>query len=235
MYGWSILVAVDGAVFTGTAAHSADRLRSVSKLPDQALVERALSGAPLGVEELLRQLTPTIQVRVTRALLRNPFGGAPRNIREEVEDLTQDVWVALFDRNARMLRRWDPAKGMSLRNFVGIIAQRHAAGSLGTRRHNPWYDEPVAAETIERAMSTVAAPDNRIAARQAWRAAMDATSRELSDRGRRMLRFMFGEQLDNDEIAARTGLTLSAIYKWRSRLTDSVRLHLERILQEESA
>jgi RNA polymerase sigma-70 factor (ECF subfamily) len=198
---------------------------------DARLVERALRNETGAVTSLLRRITPVIHVRVGRALLADPYGSPKRNLREETEDLTQDVLVLLFERDARVLRRWDPAKGLSLRNFVGIVAQRHAGAVLGARRRNPWYAEPVEPQAVERALVDEGGVEASLAAKEAWQAAMAAVAEDQTDRGRRLAEMIFRDGLTNEEIQDRTAMSSAAVYKWRSRLTQAFRRHLTEALR----
>src|SRR6185295_14407505 len=91
------------------------------------LLGKALAGEELALNRLVAVLTPVVQARVARTLLARrgqPSGG--RNLRQEVEDLTQEIWVALFASDARVLRSWRAERGLSLENFVGLVSERHA-------------------------------------------------------------------------------------------------------------
>jgi hypothetical protein len=87
-----------------------------------ALIERAIEGNRQAARELVDWLTPTIQKRVMRALLRRRHADHQRDIRQEVEDLTQSVFGALFKNDGQVLRRWDGARG-TLERFVGVVAE----------------------------------------------------------------------------------------------------------------
>src|ERR1043165_6392663 len=107
-----------------------------------SLLRRALEGDPTALTELVARLTPVIQARVTRTLLvRRSLLAGGRIVRQEVEDLSQDVWVLLFDRDARVLRSWDPERGLSLPNFVGLVAERDVSSYIRNGRRNPRKEE----------------------------------------------------------------------------------------------
>ncbi|HET9225941.1 MAG TPA: hypothetical protein VFR31_04700, partial [Thermoanaerobaculia bacterium] len=56
------------------------------------LVQHALSGDQTALTRLVAGLTPVIQARVARTLLaRRAWLGSGRDVRQEVEDLTQDI------------------------------------------------------------------------------------------------------------------------------------------------
>src|SRR4051794_3412218 len=90
----------------------------------QQLIEAALAREPAAVRALVDLLSPVIERRVAAALWRRAPG---RDIRVEVEDMTQEVFLALFAAGGKPLRAWDPGRGMSLPNFVGLLAQHQVA------------------------------------------------------------------------------------------------------------
>src|ERR1700710_2002550 len=110
------------------------------------LVRQALTGDQTALTRLVALLTPVIQGRVARTLLARRYrlaGG--RDVRQEVEDLSQDVFLALFSRDGYVLRTWQAERGLSLENFVGLIAERQVLSFLRSGRRNPWKEEPLLA------------------------------------------------------------------------------------------
>lgn len=99
------------------------------------LVQRALKGDQTALTELVAVLTPVIQKRVARTLLahRHRLAGGC-DVRQEVEDLCQDVFLALFSRDARVLRDWQAEGGSSLESFVGLLAERQVLSFLRSGR-----------------------------------------------------------------------------------------------------
>lgn len=80
---------------------------------------------------LVASITPVILARV-RAITRH----RPRQtlgLEFDVDDVTQEVLARLFENGARVLLRWDPRRGMSLRNYVGMVTERATQRLL--RRH----------------------------------------------------------------------------------------------------
>src|SRR5439155_14795288 len=78
----------------------------------------ALAGDRAARVALVRAIAPIVQVRVYRALSIRGGAARGRTIRQEVEDLTQDALVALFENDARVLHGWDQARGLSFINYV---------------------------------------------------------------------------------------------------------------------
>ncbi|HMV66191.1 MAG TPA: sigma-70 family RNA polymerase sigma factor [Myxococcota bacterium] len=198
---------------------------------EAALLARALAGDPGALDDLVRYLTPVIHVRVARALIVGG-GGAHRNLREEVEDLTQEVYTALFREQAYVLRAWRPDGGLNLRNFVGMIARRKVGAVLSVRKSNPWYEQPLDAEAVDRALPTSDSAEERVAARELLHEALRRADLALSERGRELLVWIVRDDLSNAEIRSRTGLSEAAVYQWRSRILRTLREHLDHLRSE---
>jgi RNA polymerase sigma factor (sigma-70 family) len=186
--------------------------------PDRVLVQRVLKGDPDAVREFIRRVMPTIRLRVVSVLVRR---ASDRDLREEAKDLAQQVLLALFDRDAAVLRRWDPAGGKSLESYVGYLAERRAIDYLrstktrfGTeklsRENEP---EPQGPDNPER--RTI---DKVTAAR-----VLDALRKELSQLGNQMFDLLYVELLETAEVCVITGMSPDAVQQWRTRLRRRIR------------
>ena len=79
---------------------------------------------------------------MARVLLRRESAGLGRDVRQELEDIAQEVFAALFADGARLLKMWSPERGLSLANFVGLLAEREAISILRSGRRSPWTEDP---------------------------------------------------------------------------------------------
>lgn len=184
----------------------------------QDLLERALSGDPAALRDLIDRLTPVIQKRVARALLARRQGAASgREVRQEVDDFAQEVFFALFEDDAYVLRTWKPEGGLSLLNFVGLVAQRCAQGILRSGKRSPWRDDPTLIENLDRADENHG-PEIIAASREMLRQVRDRMKEELTPYGWQMFDLLSLRELLPDEVARMTGKSLDAVYKWQSRL-----------------
>ena len=128
--------------WTGSLLFYTEIIRRHASLPqfmnaeDTAdLVRRALAGDQGTLTRLVAVLTPVIQARVARTLLahRSPLASG-RDLRQEVEDQIQEVFLALFARDGRVLRSWLSERGLSLENFVGRVAERMSGNRTPPRK-----------------------------------------------------------------------------------------------------
>jgi len=196
-----------------------------------SLIRRALEGDQTALTELVAMLTPVIQARVARTLLaRRSLLAGGRSVREEVEDLSQDVFLKLFDRDGRVLRSWQPERGLSLPNFVGLVAEREVLSFLRSGRRNPWKEEPSFTDDEIDIEDPDDGPEEIAASREYLELLLDRLHEELSPLGWQLFNLLFIQELSQAEVQAASGLSADAVYAWRSRLRRAAR----RVLDEMS-
>lgn len=184
----------------------------------QSTLRDALAGDREALRAVVAAMTPVIQARVIRGLLRRRSQAAGRDLRQEVEDMTQDVFSALFAHDGRTLRAWDPGRGLSLANFVGLVADRHVASTLRSGRKNPWRDIPEELDDLDSGAEPVADAEPRIVSRQALERLLDRMRQALSPRGLELFQRLYVEEEPIDEVGRTLGMTREAIYAWRNRV-----------------
>jgi RNA polymerase sigma-70 factor (ECF subfamily) len=207
-----------GAAFQARVVSAINAERTIEETAD--LVRRALAGDPAALNKLVAVLTPVIQARVTRTLLarRHRLAGG-RVVRQEVEDLSQDVFLALFSRNARVLRDWQPGRGLSLQNFVGLVAERQVLSFLRSGRRNYfWKEDPILTEEELERESPEIGPEDFAASRELLSLLLDRLREELSPLGWWLFELLFVQELSQAEVEAASGLSADAVYQWRRRL-----------------
>jgi RNA polymerase sigma factor (sigma-70 family) len=182
------------------------------------LARRALAGDQTALTQLVAVLTPVVQARVARTLLarRSRLAGG-RDLRQEVEDLSQEVFLSLFARDAHVLREWQPERGLSLENFVGLVAQRQVLSFLRNGKRNPWKEDPFLEEDLDTAGPDTG-PEEITASREELHLLLDRLREELSPLGWQLFDLLFVQELSQPEVMSASGLSADAVYAWRSRL-----------------
>lgn len=182
------------------------------------LVQRALAGDQTALTRLVAGLTPVVQARVARALLaRRSRLGSGRDVRQEVEDLSQDVFLALFARQGHILRSWQAERGLSLENFVGLVAERQVVSFLRSGKRNPWKEDPVPAEDLDMT-APESGPEEVTASREQLSLLLERLREKLSPLGHQLFLLLFVQEMSVPETMAESGLSADAVYAWRSRL-----------------
>ncbi|MEJ7732504.1 MAG: sigma-70 family RNA polymerase sigma factor [Polyangiaceae bacterium] len=164
-------------------------------------------------------LAPLVQARVAKALLRRHRAGVRRAVREEVLDLTQEVFVALFERDGRLLRAWDPERGLSLPNFVGLIAEREVSSILRSGVRSPFALDDALTEDALEPLEAPMGVEADVASRETLEKLLDGLRARLSPLGLQMFRLLFVEERTVEEICESMRMRPDAVYAWRSRLT----------------
>lgn len=167
---------------------------------------------------LVARLTPVIQARVARTLLaRRSRLASGCNIRQDVEDLTQEIFLLLFANDARVLRSWQAERGHSLENFVGLIAERYVISYLRSGKRTHFKEDLVLDEDLDSG-SLDPGPEEAAASREQLRLLLDRLREKLSPLGQRLFELLFVQEMSPEETMAASGLSAAAVYAWRSRL-----------------
>lgn len=202
-------------------------------MDERALLDRALSGETRSVRALVEHLAPVVHGRAVRALMRRRAGSG-RSVAQEAEDLTQEAMTALFERDARALRAWDSTRGLSLAAFCGIVAEREIASMLRSGRRNPWTESPEELDTLERALGGASDVELRVASREALVELLDWLRVELSPRGLELFYRLVVDEEPASEVGAAMGMSVDAVYAWKSRLGKLARKKLVEIVASAS-
>jgi RNA polymerase sigma-70 factor, ECF subfamily len=184
---------------------------------DCLLIAAALRGESKAVRELVRRLTPVIQARVAQLLLRTGAGRTGR-IRQEVADLTQEVFIGLFAAQGRVLRAWSPDGGAPLEAFISLIAYRKAVSLLRSRRRSPLGTQSEDPTALEAAQAPSSSADVTLVAKADVERIADTLRARLSAKGWEMFYGLYVLEETVPELAERTGESVSNIYQWRSRI-----------------
>ena len=184
---------------------------------ERELLDRALSGDATATRELVALVLPVVQVRVARVLSRRRARSG-RDVRQEVEDLAQEVFAALFENDGRVLRVWDPARGLALASFCGLVAEREAASILRSGRRSPWTEDATPVEDLERGVGSAADAELGASSREQLERLAERLRQELSPRGLELFQRLIVEEEPVDAVCASTGMSADAVYAWRSRL-----------------
>lgn len=183
-------------------------------------VARALSGDERALRRLVDECAPTIQARVARGLLRRRALARGEDVRQRLADFAQDVYVELFRDGGKVLRSWDPARGMGLQGFVGLVAEQRVAALLRSRKRSPWAEELMGEddEALDAAAPDEPGPEARLVSRDALLHVVDLVRAEVSPLGLQMFHALIVNEESIGAVAERAGMTTSAVQAWSSRL-----------------
>lgn len=198
---------------TKTLHCASKQVRPMEKLGSSVL-DSALSGDSAAVRMLVDTLTPIIQARVARRLLRSP---ASKDVRQDVKDLSQDVFLHLFEKSGRVLRSWDPDRGMSLENYVGLIAERRAISHFRSGKSNPWR-ETDNLDDVQEPQDETNLIERQVSGESDLSAVLACMKQSLSPLGWRLFDLLYINEQSIEQVHFETNMSADALYAWRSRL-----------------
>lgn len=166
------------------------------------LVTRALAGDRAALRQLFTDvICPVIERKLAHRLA---VAGADR---QAVRDHVQEVVVHLLNRNAEVLRRWDPARG-ALEAYVAKVADNHLLSQL--RRRPP----PSPSEDLDREPGAQESPEQAAG----FTHLVLRLLREMNDSDAALFRAIYLEEMSPEEAAAQLGISRDAAHKRIQRL-----------------
>ena len=189
-------------------------------------VSAALSGDKVAMRSLVCAATPVIRARVAKVALRSRRASLVRG--DDLDDIAQEVFTALFERDAKVLREWDPLLGSSFRNYIGLIAHRRAISILRAKtsqRHNAALHD-----IDETASEYTFTPERTAAAREVLSRIWQRIETAVSERGQELFQRLYVADDAVAEVCAELSLSEEAAYQWRRRLRSIARAELDRML-----
>ena len=220
---------------SGPSASCADVRIDITQLSNEetkTLLVASLDGDPAAMRTLVVGITPVIQLRVARALLRRASQARGRNLRADVEDLVQEVFARLFAHHGRAIRAWDPDKGLSFPRFVSFLAEREVGMIMRRRKRNPWTEDPTSGATLAEISDDVSDQEIRTQSRQLLLRIAERLHERLSPQGRAYFQRLYVEEQSVHEVATAYGTTPGALYTWKNRLIKQVKKLEQQLMNE---
>ncbi|HET9953587.1 MAG TPA: hypothetical protein VFQ61_03740 [Polyangiaceae bacterium] len=201
-------------------ARDHDTLLFVMVDEDVALVRRVLGGEAEAHAEFVRRLSHVVRHRVARVLMGAGAKPGSTRSRQALLDLMQEVYVVLLDRKGRVLSTWDPARGLSLENFVGLVAEREAIAFQRSGRRSAWAEQPTDDLVDHTLLRT--SPEDEAAAKEQLELLLEHLSERLSPQGLLLFEALFVSETPVPEICTLFATTPTAVYNFRARLKQVV-------------
>lgn len=168
-----------------------------------ALVRSTFAGDPVAEKQLIRRLLlPILDAAVSKYLV----GNAKRHY--DKEDIIQEVFMHLYERQWNRLRTYDPKKG-TLVNYVGTIAKNWI------HDHGRKLPPPVPTEEMDQNLAPESSPESKTQRNETIERVIAA----LEEDELLLFRWVHLEGIEPRDVAARFEISIEATYK-RIRRTD---------------
>jgi RNA polymerase sigma factor (sigma-70 family) len=173
----------------------------------------ALGGDVRASRRLVEVIAPVIRARVGRQLSRLGASRA-RKVCVEFPDLVQDIFANLYEQDGKLLRQWDPERGLSFKNWIGLITQR----ALRKRLQDAQHHERPCAEPLDASGADTATNVTPLEVRAEIANFLEHLASRLSPRSRLILLQSCLYEEDVHSVAMSVGMTEQAVYAARARL-----------------
>ena len=192
-----------------------------AKDPTMELLRACIRGDAAARRRFVEEYSGIVSYGVT--VIFQQFGRPSR--REEIEDLCQDVFLALFDQDARKLRQYQGRNGCSLASWIRVVANRLTIDRLRREGRTVSLDDP---DNWESARVRDAEPDGKPGPEpQVEEAERASKVREmilqLPPKDQAFVQLFYFQGLPIEEVARTIGITTNAAYVRKMRLHDKLR------------
>jgi RNA polymerase sigma-70 factor (ECF subfamily) len=184
-------------------------------IQDQArLVTEMLAGS--------RQAWGTFHARYDGIIARCIGRAAPRLGREDVREINATLLVQLCANDMGKLRGFDPARGVKLGTWVGMLAGHCAIDHMRSRRREP---RRAPLDEADEVLAEVPTPYDLLDRKERLATAC-AVIGELSDKDQEFFALYFDEELDVEQIAARMQVSVKTVYTKKHKIQSRIEARL---------
>ena len=195
---------------------------AVGVYQSKLLLEKLFAGNFFERNAVAKRLYSIIDYWAERAVKEN-------KIRlHEKKDLIQEVWARLLNDNGKVLKKYDPGRGMSVESYstmivnreIGDIIRKHQSNKRKEQLNIKFNDDiylehnPLTIERFIQARELAVKLDYWLCS-------------ELTDRGITVLHAAFYEDAHPGEVAKHLNMSIKNVYIWRHKLRALSRRFLE--------
>jgi RNA polymerase sigma factor (sigma-70 family) len=188
-----------------------------SNLPhssDHLFVQRCADDWPGHRSHFIEEYTEIIQNAVRSTLQRFP---AVKNCSPE--DMTQDVFVSLFENNGHRLRSFEGRNSCSFKTWLRVVACRR---TLNAVRRNALYGQRESYDHIEQMEDRAPLAEDALWIKEAV-LLIRKEVQKLKLRDRLIFRMIYEDEYSYDQVAAACRINKGALYTRVYRIRDRLR------------
>ena len=195
--------------------------RATGADPTTALLEGCIRGDADARRQLVEEYSGIVSYGVL--VIFQQFGRPYR--KEEIEDLCQDVFLALFENDARKLRQYQGRNGCSLASWLRVVANRFTIDRLRREGRTVSLDDPESGESWrirETRPDSRPGPEPQVEAAERASKVRDLVS-QLPPKDQMFVQLFYFQGLPIEEVASTIGITTNAAYVRKMRLHQKLR------------
>jgi RNA polymerase sigma-70 factor (ECF subfamily) len=198
----------------------------VEAVGGEPLVAAALAGIPEARDRLFAAYAPVVHAAIHRYLAQRGRGRT-----DLADDLTQEVFVALFDDDARRLRNFEGRNGCSFAGWLRVVALRMTIDVLRRDRRLLSLDDDGATMTaLRRTLRSDTADPARVVEGADVAAKLSAAIADLGAKDRLLVELHLLRGASLPAVAEALGVSANAAYVRKSRVLERLR----RVVREDA-
>jgi RNA polymerase sigma factor (sigma-70 family) len=212
-----------GAERGGLGTPSGDAAPSAAWQRGQDFIQRCIAGEPGTRDEFVVEYSGLIRFAIAAVLRHRGI----TLLREEIDDLTHNVIVSLFDRDCRKLKMYEGRNQASFATFVRVCATRLTLDHLRYRQRRPQIAaDQQSGDDVRDVLAET--PDASLGPEEQAALAEDLVTlrrlvAELSPREQLLVRLHFVDGLDIPDVARALGVSENAAHVLKSRVRAKLR------------
>ena len=199
--------------------------RATSKNPgdwtDRELLRWVLRSDARGWTELVRRYRPLIYRCITKVTLKY----APSLGSADLDEIYADVMMQLVREDMHKLRIYNPARGMKLGSWIGMISVNAAYDFLRSAGRRPLLDKVDG--SIDPHEECDRTPLDQLIEKERWDH-LNGLLSDFTEKDRTFVELYYQKGLEADEIAAEMQISLKTVYSKKHK----IRAHLVRCLSQ---
>ncbi len=199
--------------------------RATSKNPgdwtDRELLRWVLRSDARGWSELVRRYRPLIYRCITKVTLKY----APSLGSADLDEIYADVMMQLVRDDMHKLRIYNPARGMKLGSWIGMLSVNAAYDFLRSAGRRPLLDKVDGA--IDPHEECDRTPLDQLIEKERWDH-LNGLLSDFTEKDRMFVELYYQKGLEADEIAAEMQISLKTVYSKKHK----IRAHLVRCLSQ---
>jgi RNA polymerase sigma factor (sigma-70 family) len=138
--------------------------------------------------------------------------------RDDVDDLTNDVWLALLRDDLRKLRQYDAARGFRIASFIGLVATNVTIDHLRARQ----AEAAPLDEGLEDFVSLRAEQPRDVVEFREQASLAQAALNRLSKDERAFVVWCFRDEQSPEELARSLGITTNTVYSRKFKIREKL-------------
>jgi len=194
---------------------------------EKALINQCIKGSTTAWRQFTEQFSPFVYYVIQKVVKSK----CPDISREEINDLHNDIFVSIMDKNGRKLRQYEGKNGCLVAKWDRIIAVRATIDFLKKRRHMLSLSDEKAEKEAEKKSASDATP-LKVLEREEQRNIVKELLEDLSPKDQLFMRLLYYEETSPREIAKILNSTPNAVYSRGNYLREKLKESLKKKLSK---